>query len=365
MKALKLGVIGVGGMGGCHARNFSKLDEIDVVAVADVNEETANTVASEIGATAFTDYKKVIRKGAVEAILIATPHPFHPAIAEYAARHDVHVLCEKPIAISVAAADRMIEACEKSGVLLGVVFQQRTEPVRRKMKQMVDDGVLGDIHRLSMVAPWYRTQAYYDSGSWRGTWNGEGGGILMNQAPHSLDQFSWIGGTPKKIQGIAGTRLHDITVENTSVAICDYGDGKIGWLYASTADIPVPERFEIVGDKGALVFDDGKLRHLRTSEALSFNLRRPAEESVELKSEWHEVETETQPDGYGAIVKAFAEAVHNNDPSLMYADGNDGLRSLELANAMLLAGYTRKEVSLPLSRKKYEKLLNKLRKEEK
>ncbi|RYG55291.1 Gfo/Idh/MocA family oxidoreductase, partial [bacterium] len=209
MQPVRFGVIGVGGMGGHHARSFKDLAEGTLVAVADVNAETAQKVAAETGAKAFVDANDLIDNGDVEAIIIATPHFFHPPVAEYAASKGVHVLTEKPIAVTVSAADRMIEAAEKGGVLLGVMFQQRTEKVRIKMKAMIDGGELGAVHRVSMMAPWYRPQAYYGSGAWRGTWKGEGGGILMNQAPHSLDQFVWLaGGSPQSVQAIAGTRLH-------------------------------------------------------------------------------------------------------------------------------------------------------------
>lgn len=360
MNPLKLGVIGVGGMGGHHARSIAKLDEVTITAVADVNPDTAKLVGEEIGARSFSDYKPLIRSGEVEAILIATPHYFHPPIAQYAAQHGVHVLSEKPIAVTVKAADKMIAVCREKGVLLGIMFQQRTEPSRRKMKDMVDSGVLGDLHRVSMQAPWYRTQAYYDSGAWRGTWKGEGGGVLMNQSPHSLDQFNWIGGMPKTIQAITTTRLHNIEVDNTSLSILDYGNGKIGWFYTSTAELPGNERIEVAGERGSLIWEDGKLRHFVASEPMSEHLRTSTGSSG-LTGEWHDVEVEGEPGSHLQVVQAFAQAVRQNDESLLIANGEDGLRSLELANAMLLAGYTRRETSLPLDRARFERTLEKLK----
>ncbi len=361
MKKVKFGVIGVGAMGGVHARSIGKLDEAEVVAVADVNGAAARKVGDEIGAASFEDYRQLIREGGVEAIVIATPHPFHPEVTKFAAQHGVHVLCEKPLAVTVGLADRMIADCEAGGVLLGVMFQQRTEASRRTMKQMVDKGVLGKLHRVSMFAPWYRPQAYYNSGAWRGTWQGEGGGILMNQSPHSLDQFAWIGGMPQRVQAIADTRLHNIEVENLALSIFDYGDGKVGWLYTSTADIPGGERFEVAGDKGALVWQDGRLRHFKTEQPLSKHLRSCREMFGSLKGEWHDVEIEKTPSGHNEAVRVFARAVRRNNPKLMVANGQDGLNSLELANAILLAGYARREVELPLNRPRYERMLKKLR----
>jgi predicted dehydrogenase len=363
MKKVRFGVVGVGGMGGGHARSIPGLEECELAAVTDVNEETAQRVAGETGARAFTDYKQMLRKAELDAVLIATPHYFHPPVAEFAAKQGVHVLSEKPIAVSVAAADKMVNACRENNVLLGVMFQQRTEAFRLAMKRIIDAGELGEIHRISMSAPWYRPQAYYDSGAWRGTWKGEGGGILMNQAPHSLDQFLWLGGQPKKIQAIASTRLHQIEVENTSVAIADYGDGKIGWFHASTSEVPGGERIEVAGDKGVLVFD-GKLRFYELDEPLSQHLTTSTEKFGSPSGKWRDVEYDKADASHSEVTKAFARAVSSGDASQMIADGEDGLRALELANAILLAGYTRREVELPLSRSRYERMLKQLQKGE-
>ena len=347
-------------MGGHHAAALPKMEEVELIAVSDVNPETAAKVAGETGATAYPDYKELIRKGGIEAVLIATPHFFHPPIAEYAARHGVHVLSEKPIAVSVAAADKMIATCKANNVQLGIMFQQRTDPARRKMKQMIEAGAIGPVHRVTMVSPWYRNQAYYDSGAWRGTWKGEGGGILMNQGPHSIDQFIWMGGMPQSVQGIATTRLHNIEVENTALSILDYGDGKLGWFYASTAELPGGERIEVAGDSGMLTAESGVLRHLVMERPMSDHVHNATSMWEAIKGEWQDVAVEGDPASHIEVVKAFVRAVRENDSSQLVASGEDGLRSLELANAMLLAGFTRAEVKLPLDRGKFDRMLKKL-----
>jgi predicted dehydrogenase len=356
---VKFGVIGVGGMGASHCSSLHEKEETELVAVVDINEEAAKAAGDKYGARAFTDYKKMIRSGGVEAIAIVTPHFFHPPIAEYAARHGVHVLTEKPLAVTVKAGDKMIAACREAGVLLGVMFQQRLQPWRKKMREMVQAGELGALHRISMSVPWYRTQAYYDSGSWRGTWKGEGGGVLMNQAPHSLDQFLWLGGQPKSVQAIATTRLHNIEVENTATAIFDYGTGQIGQFYVSTAEVALAETVAIVGEKGALVWDGSVLRRLTPESPVNEHMR-TAQGNSGNAGTWSEIEVPDSPHGPGEVHRAFARAVRENDPSLLVADGEDGLRSLELANAMLLAGYTHREVKLPLDRNAFERMLKKL-----
>jgi len=360
MKAVKFGVIGVGGMGGTHCKSLHEMPETELAAVADVNEETARVVGEKYDAPFFTDTKKLIRSGGVEAIIIVTPHYFHPPIAQYAARHGVHVLSEKPIAVSVKAADKMVRDCHVEGVLLGINFQQRTESWRKKVHDLVHSGAIGTIHRISMTAPWYRTQNYYDSGAWRGTWKGEGGGVLMNQAPHSLDQFLWIGGQPQSIQAIATTRLHTIEVENNVAAICDYGNGKVGTFYVSTAEAGTPETLEVVGDKGALIWREGKLRQLKLSPSITEHVKTGAMWDRP-EGSWSEVALPEDRGGRPDLVlSAFARAVRKNNPALMIADGEDGVRALELANSLLLAGYTRREVKLPLDRNTFERMLKKL-----
>ncbi len=361
VQPVRFGVIGVGGMGGNHARSFKDIEEAQLVAVADVNAETAQKVAQETGAQAFSDANDLINNGDVEAILIATPHFFHPPVAQYAASKGVHVLSEKPIAVTVSAADAMVEAAEKAGILLGVMFQQRTEGVRLQMKKMIDDGELGPIHRISMSAPWYRPQAYYGSGSWRGTWKGEGGGILMNQAPHSLDQFVWLaGGSPQSVQALCDTRLHTIEVENTATAICDFGGGKTGTFSASTAEVPGGERVEIAGDLGVLVLDGKTLRFYQLETPLSEHLQSATGAFDAPKGAWREIETDSKGQSHVEVTRAFCRAVREGDASLMIAGGRDGVAALELANSILLAGYTHREVTLPLNRGAFDALLERL-----
>jgi predicted dehydrogenase len=300
----------------------------------------------------------------LDAVIIATPHYFHPPIAEFAAKQGVHVLSEKPIAVSVAAADRMVNACREANVLLGVMFQQRLDAPRATMKRLLDGGALGEIHRVSLTVPWYRPQVYYDSGAWRGTWKGEGGGILMNQAPHSLDQLVWLGGSPQRVQAMASTRLHRIEVENTATALLDYGGGKTGWFYASTAEIPGGERFEIAGDRGILTLDENGLRFYELEQSLREHLNTCEEKFGSPPGRWRDVEIADTGGGHKEVIRAFARAVSSGDAAQMVASGDDGLRALELANAILLAGYTRREVNLPLSRSDYEQMLEQLQKGE-
>jgi len=364
VEPVKIGVIGLGQMGSIHARHMAQLDEVRVVAVADLAQERARAIGKAIGARVFGDAHALLRKGRAEAVLLATPHPLHAPLAAYAARRGVHVLSEKPLATSAAAADRLVATCRAHHVLLGVMFQQRTDPSWRAVKQLIDAGVLGTVYRLSFVTAAYRPRAYYRSAAWRGTWQGEGGGVLMNQAPHALDLFIWIGGMPRAVQGIAATRLHAIAVEDVALAACDYGAGKIGWVYATTAEVAGADRLEIVGERGMLVWENGQLRHLTLDPPVSTHLPTSADLFGQPRGVWREVAVAPAPHGHLEVIKAFARAVRAHDESLLVATGDDGRRAIELANAILLASCTRRQVALPLRRQRYTRLLRQLQRGE-
>lgn len=358
---VNFGVIGVGVIGAAHARFVGELEETRLVAVADCDAATLQRVARERKCRAFTNGYEMLDSGGVSAVIIATPHPLHGELTRYAAARKIHVLCEKPLAASVADADAMIRSCRENGVLLGTVFQQRTEPLRRTMKRLV--GELGEIYRVSLSVCYYRPQSYYDSADWRGTWRGEGGGILM-QAAHALDQLAWLVGMPERVQALTLTRLHQIETENTAVSILDYGGGKAGWFYISTADALEDERIEISGERGALVWQAGQLRHLQLPQPLSKHLHSASDIFGPLSGNWRVMEVDVAlqdcAQGHREIVRAFARAVRHNDASLMFASGVNGLHSLELANAMALAGRCQSAVEFPLDRTRYQAMLNDL-----
>jgi predicted dehydrogenase len=347
-------------MGSAHALNMAQLDEVRVVAVADVDAERARVIGEAIGARVFPDARALLRQGDVEAVLIATPHMLHAALAAEAARRGVHVLSEKPLAVSVAGATQLVETCRAHHVLLGVMFQQRTDPTWRTVKRLVDEGGLGEIYRLSLVTSAYRPHAYYASAAWRGTWQGEGGGVLMNQAPHALDLLLWIGGMPRAVQGIAATRLHTIAVEDVALAICDYGHGKVGWVYASTAEVSGGDRLEVVGERGVLVWEQGEVRRLTLDPPVSTHLITCPDLFGQPRGAWRAVAVTPTAHGHVEVIKAFARAVRVRDESLLVATGDDGRRAVELANAILLASCTRHQVALPLNRRRYARLLGQL-----
>lgn len=355
MEPLRLGLVGLGTMGRNHLEKEQGLDEARIVAVADVVPAAVEEMREKYGLLGFDSTDAMLDSGEIEAVLIAVPHPFHAPIAIAAAKRGLHVLCEKPIAVTVAEADQMIEACDRAGVTLGVMFQTRTDPIYHRARAIVESGVIGNIYRTTLIATaWYRTQAYYDSGAWRGTWRDEGGGVVMNQAPHSLDLFIWLGGKPSRVEAKAWTRGHRIEVEDTVSAMLEYPSGATGYLYTSTAEWPGENRLELVGDRGKLVVLNDRLQ--------LYHLEKPLQEEIDTGAHWgkptghwEDIAVEPTPWGHAQVVRRFGRAVRQGEP--LIATGEDGRDALELANALLLSGYERHPVSLPVDRAAYDAFL--------
>jgi predicted dehydrogenase len=295
----------------------------------------------------------------VDAVLLATPHYFHPPAAVEAFKRGLHVLSEKPIAVSVKEASRMIRAAERSGKVFSVMFQLRAEPVYRAARKLIDDGRLGGLVRTSFFMGWYRSQAYYDSGGWRATWKGEGGGVLLNQAPHGLDAFTWLAGSPQFVTGQTRTRLHDIEVEDEAFAFLEYPNGAHGYLYAGVNEAPKTDRIEIVGDRGKIVIDEDGLHFWEFEPSIGEYTRTTSDMWSGPKATLKKVGLPKGETEHIAITRNFCHAILRGDE--LIAPGAQGLASLELANAMILSSYRKKRVKLPLKRNEYEDLLDELK----
>ncbi len=366
MAQVRFGIVGVNGMGGGHAAAIaaSKSKDYKLAAVADIVPEIAQRVGEKYNVPFFNSGPEMFESGLVDAVIVATPHYWHPVLTIQAARKKLHVLCEKPLAVTVGAARAMIAECKKNKVALGTMLQQRTRGEMIKMKQMIDRGEIGEIFRVSMVcSSWYRTQTYYNSGSWRGTWDGEGGGILLNQAPHSLDLFQWIGGMPKKITAVLDTRLHKIEVENSANAICEYGPGKVGYIYATTAEAPGMEQFMVCGDKGTLIAENGKLRFGKLKEPISKHLLTCKEVWAGIPTEWVDVPwTPSATNGHHInVINAFAAHVLRGKP--LVVAGSEAINELEISNAIYISGFKGKPATLPVDAKEIDGLIGKLARE--
>lgn len=361
MKPVKLGLVGLGGMGRSHLKRLLEIEEIELVGIADVSSAAVEEVSAEYQVPGFTSHATLMEESGAEAVLVAVPHPFHAPIAIDAAERGLHVLSEKPIAVTVSEADQMVEACRKAGVLLGVNFQRRLESANRKAKEIIDSGVLGDVYEFEMISTtWYRLQSYYDQGAWRGTWKGEGGGILANQTPHNLDLWTWLAGSPQAVSATVLTRFHHIETENTVHAIMEYPDQMTGYFRATTADPIGEDRVEVHGTKGRLVCKRRSLQLCRYGTPIPTHIHQAKDKKAEpFNTEWEEVALDEPSGNHGDVSRQFARAIRLGEP--LVATGEDGLKALELANAMHLSGLRKRPVTLPLDRAEVDRLFDELR----
>ncbi|OIN95726.1 hypothetical protein AUJ66_08515 [Candidatus Desantisbacteria bacterium CG1_02_38_46] len=358
MDKVRIGVVGCGGMGQGHIKSIKELPEAELGAVSDVDEETVKKTSRENGVKGFTDYNELINSSLVDAVVIATPHYFHPPVGIAAFEKGLHVLSEKPIAVTVSAVDEFLKAAKKSGKVFAVMYQLRTSPAIRLARKIVKDGRLGEIKRTIMLDPNYRSQAYYSSAGWRGTWKGEGGGVLINQAPHGIDLFMLLGGLPVRVSASVRTRLHKIEVEDEASAVLEYANGAWGYYYTSTCEMPYTQRIEICGDKGKLVYADGILKMYSVNPSISqhnatnqnmWTFPEVKEEPLELQ----EVES-----GHKEIMRNFCAAILHGEEVI--ASGEEGVWSVEFINAVNLSGRLCKPVNIPVNRKEYDNLMDSL-----
>ncbi len=359
MKQVRIGVIGCGGMGQGHIALINELPGARLAAVASQTPENARSVGTANRVPYFTDYRRLIESQLCDAVLIATPHYFHPEIGLAAFQAGLHVLCEKPIAVTVRGADALVDAAEKSGRVFGVIHQYRTLPAIRLARELVESGRIGPVRRTLLVDPWYRSQAYYESSNWRATWAGEGGGVLINQAPHSIDFFLWLGGRPGRVTARTRNRLHDIEVEDEADALLEYPNGAWGYYYASTCDLETGPMFEISGDRGRLIYRDGRLELVTVPVDLSVHSRRAADMWDLPRLERSEPPLPGTASGHREIIRNFCAAILEGEP--LIAPGSEGLWSVEFINALILSGRQGRPVDLPLDRDEYDRLLEDLR----
>jgi predicted dehydrogenase len=360
MKEVRLGIIGVGGMGSAHIGFIKNIPRAKLAAVCDLDKVKVDDLAAKNSAKAYYDGVKMLRSGDIDAVLIATPHYDHTTFAIEGFKAGVHVLTEKPIAVHKADAQKMIDAHKKNKkVLFSAMFQQRTLGMYRKLKQLLDAGEFGEVKRINwIITNWFRTQRYYDSGGWRATWGGEGGGVLLNQCPHNLDLFQWLFGMPSKIRAFCALgKYHDIEVEDDVTAYCEFRNGATGVFITSTGDAPGTNRLEITCDRGRVVVENGKILFNRAEESVS-KFCGTSDKMFDTPQMWN-VEIPFQETGsapaHQKIIENFVNAIL--DGSALLVDGEEGINSVELGNAMIYSSMKDKTVNLPLDAGAYASLL--------
>lgn len=365
MREVRTGVIGCGNMGSSHARCIAQgqVPGLVLAAVADVREERRKWAAKNLpeNVAVFSEGTELIDSGTCEAVLIVTPHYQHPALAVYGLEHGLHVLCEKPAGVYTRQVREMNLAAEKSDRVFAIMFNQRTNCIYRKMYELLHSGELGEIKRVNwIITDWYRTQAYYDSGNWRATWDGEGGGVLLNQCPHNLDLLQWLCGMPRMVQAFTHNgKWHDIEVEDDVTAYMEFLNGATGVFVTSTADAPGTNRLEITTEMGKLVSENGKLLLYRLDRNERLFCREAKTGFGQPECQIEEVETDGLNEQHAGVMKAFASAILNGTKPV--AEGTEGIRGLMLSNAMHLSGWLGRPVSLPIDEELFLRELNKRR----
>lgn len=367
MGTVRYGIIGIGNMGTAHAQSLlSEIKGAELTAVCDIREERLKWAEEQLpeNVRKYSTPKELFESRVMDAVLICTPHYDHPTLAIEAFQHGYHVLVEKPAGVYTKAVQQMNDAAAQSDRKFGIMYNQRTNPLYQKLRDLIQSGELGEIRRTNwIITDWYRSQNYYNSGGWRATWAGEGGGVLLNQDPHQLDLWQWTTGMmPKRIRAFCHFgKYRNIEVEDDVTAYVEYENGATGLFITTTGEAPGTNRFEINGDNGKIVVEDGKLTfwRLRTPEP-QFN----AEFTGGFGSpECWKCEIPVQDGGgeqHKGILRNFTNAILHDEALL--APGEEGIKGLTLSNAMYLSAWTDNWVELPMdSDLFYDKLMEKVK----
>lgn len=364
MNQVRIGIIGMGNMGWGHAKYITagQIKGAVLTAVSDLFEEKRKQVTQTFGEgiATFADAESLYASGLVDAVLIATPHYDHPASAIAAFRHGLHVLVEKPAGVYTKQVREMNEAAAASGKVYSMMYNQRTNPLYVKLRDLIASGELGEVRRTNwIITNWYRSQSYYNSGGWRATWAGEGGGVLINQDPHQLDLWQWtIGMMPKRMRAFCHFgKYRDIEVEDDVTAYVEYENGATGVFITTTGEAPGTNRFEVTGDRGKIVIEDGKLTfwRLRVPEPefnATFTGTFGQPECWKCDIPVHGQVTTPE---HAGITQNFVDAILHGTP--LIAPGEEGIRGLTLSNAMHLSTWTDSWVDFPIDEDLYYDLL--------
>jgi len=359
MNKVRVGVIGIGGMGGAHAQHIlhGKIPGAELTAVADIAPDLAKKYPDQ---KAFTSGEDMIRSGTVDAILIATPHYSHTPLGIAGLQQGLHVLVEKPISVHKADCEKLIAARRDTKQVFAAMFNQRTDPTYKKIRHLITSGELGTVRRINwIVTNWFRSDAYYGSGGWRATWAGEGGGVLLNQCPHNLDLWQWLFGMPKRIRAFcAFGKYHPIEVEDDVTAYFEYANGATGAFITSTGEAPGTNRLEIAAEQGKVVLENGHL-HFTRNEIPTSEFCRTTKERFSAPPTW-DISIPVSGGGgqHVEIMQNFIDAILKGTP--LIAPAEEGLHSVELANAMLFSSVSEKTIELPLDSAAYAAWLYKV-----
>ncbi len=357
---VRLGIIGVGGMGSSHLGSIEagKVSGVRLAAICDIEPEKLARFDEKY--LRFTDSAKMIRSGEVDAVLIATPHYGHTTIGIDALKNGIHTLVEKPVSVHKADAQKLIAAHTDPKIVFSAMFNQRTDPHYIKLRELIQNGMLGEVTRVNwIITDWFRTQAYYDGGGWRATWKGEGGGVLLNQCPHNLDLMQWLFGMPIAVRAFCKLgHYHNIEVEDAVTAYLEYPNGATGVFITTTGEAPGTNRLEVCGENGKVVVEAGKITWTRNTIGQSKFLNTSTQPFARPETWTIDIPCNGNGPQHIGILQNFINAIRTGEP--LIAPAEEGVHSVELANAMLYSAFKNDTVKLPLSATAYARQLKTL-----
>lgn len=372
MTNIRLGIIGLGAQGNTYADfiNENKVKNVVIGAICDIDPDKKALATEKYPNTPFyNDYIDLLESGDVDAVVTTVPHYLHTEIGKAALNRDIHALLEKPADIYAEKVKEISDlAASKPELTFGIFFNQRTNPLYQKVKALIDDGEIGQIRRTNwIITTWWRPQAYYDQSSWRATWNGEGGGVLVNQAPHQIDLMQWLCGLPEKVYAnVKYGYQRNLNVDDDVTTVLDYGNGATGVFITCTHDIIGTDRLEITGDKGKILVEDSK--------KITIKRLKQSENEMNETMTWADVAEIFKGDGMGDIYETdtfefdsvwgeqhinvlenFAANIIDDTP--LIAPGSDGINGVNFVNAIYLSSWLGKEVTLPVDPTEFKKAL--------
>jgi UDP-N-acetyl-2-amino-2-deoxyglucuronate dehydrogenase len=348
---LRFGIVGYGVIGELHARAIRSLPTAQLVAVADTVPEKIQKLAQEYPIASYANAQEMYAQEQLDIVNICTPSGMHGEHAIEAMRAGCHVIVEKPMEITLAAIEKMLQVQQETGRKLAVISQHRFDSATQQVRKLVDEQAFGRLVLGNAIIPWWRSQKYYDSGAWRGTWELDGGGVLMNQSIHSIDLLQWLMGRVKSIYAYTDTLVHSMETEDVAVAVLRFANGAVGTVAATTGAYPgVGTRIEIYGDKGSAVIDSDKLGYLHLA-------RDDSEEVGPYGGGKKQAPTASNPGATGAADPAaigtdthalqiadMMRAVRENGTPLL--DGNEARHPVEIILGIYESARTGKEVTL-------------------
>jgi predicted dehydrogenase len=361
-----MGIIGIGNMGTSHAKNLyeGKVKGAVLTAICDTNMERIEWARDYFDDSVFiyNSFESMIEAHVVDALIIATPHYSHPELGIKTLEANLHVLVEKPIGVYTQAVEKLNDVAAKSEQVFTIMYNQRTLPIYQKVKELIVNGEIGELIRVNWImTTWFRSQYYYDSGGWRATWEGEGGGVLLNQCPHQIDLLQWLCGMPVRVRSFCDYgKYHEIEVEDDVTAFFEYENGATGVFITSTGEAPGTNRLEISGEYGNIVVENNSIVFRKNADSV-FEHSKIVQEGFK-QPECNEIPIHTEGEGkdHIGIMEDFIETIQAKQQGIVVeqlSPGIEGIKGLTLSNAIHMSSWKNEWVTIPFDNIEFKELL--------